>query len=118
MDLNINDNQYTILGIIIGGIGLKAVEYMFKKREDKENRIAELEKQLEDKDLSIRSELRDDLKEIRAQLQKVEEDNNEWRQKYWDKVAELNNLQLENARLLANMVKAQQEANDLAKDNQ
>jgi uncharacterized membrane-anchored protein YhcB (DUF1043 family) len=103
--MDLNDNQYTLLGIIIGGIGLKVVEYFAKKRQGRVDRIAELEKQLDARSDETRQELRDDLAELRQRFDTINDDLDEWKEKYWARARELNDLQLENAKLLAELVR-------------
>jgi uncharacterized coiled-coil DUF342 family protein len=103
--MELNDNQYTLLGIIIGGIGLKVVEYFAKKRQGRVDRIAELEKQLDARSDETRQELRDDLAELRQRFDAINDDLDEWKEKYWARARELNDLQLENAKLLAELVR-------------
>jgi hypothetical protein len=115
--MELNDNQYTLLGIIIGGIGLKVIDYFAQRRKDKaiehkaqEDAVVEMARHLEERDAAAKAEMRADLKELRDRQDAIIAELDEWKEKYWKKAQELNDAQRENARLLIELVKAGQNA--------
>lgn len=111
--MELNDNQYTLIGIIIGGAGLKLVDYFAQRRKTRDDELAQLRRDLDSKDDKARDELREELKELRDRLDDLSRELDEWKEKYWTKVQELNNAQAENARLLLESVRN----STVAKDN-
>jgi len=102
--MELNDNQYTLLGIIIGGVGLKIVDYFVQKRKAKSDKVEELARLLEERDAESKRELREDIDKLRERQDDLARELDEWKEKYWNKVQELNSMQAENARLLLQAV--------------
>lgn len=61
-----------LIGAILGGSGLKVIEHWLNRTKVKE-----------DSATSLRAELREDLKATREELDKAEEEADEWRAKYY-----------------------------------
>ncbi len=116
--MELNDNQYTLLGIIIGGVGLKIIDYIAQRRKDKDEKekeheqgVLDLARKLEEREEGRRAEMLAELKELRDRQDEIIKELDDWKEKYWQKAQELNEAQRENARLLIELVKSGQNAN-------
>lgn len=68
-----------LAGVLFGGVGLKVVEAWLNRSKDKDNSQLEMRKEL-------RSEIATKLAEIdnlRKQLQEIEDELDQWREKYY-----------------------------------
>jgi len=70
-----------LIGALLGGSGLKIIEHWLNKSKTKD-----------DSALAMRTELREDLKATREELDKAEEEADEWRGKYYLVVEAYQNL--------------------------
>lgn len=68
----INQGWLALIGALLGGSGLKFIEHWLNKGKTKE-----------DSALALRAELREDLKTARAELDRAEDETDEWRAKYY-----------------------------------
>jgi FtsZ-binding cell division protein ZapB len=78
MPFEINEAYLTLAGTIFGGLGLKIGEKILGRGKDK-NDIA----------TKLRTELRTDNSELRAEVNKLEDAMDEWRNKYYALVAQM-----------------------------
>lgn len=62
-----------LLGAVIGGSGLKIVEYLLSRSKVREDAATQM-----------RSELRDEIKVLREELRTVEDELDKWRGKYYE----------------------------------
>lgn len=70
---DINQAWLALLGALLGGSGLKVVEYLLNRS-----------KVRDDAALQMRTELRDEIKGLREELRKVEDELDKWRGKYYE----------------------------------
>lgn len=73
-----------LIGALLGGSGLKFIEHFLNKGKAKE-----------DSATAMRTELREDLKATREELDKAEQEADEWRGKYYLVVEAYQNLRLD-----------------------
>lgn len=70
---DINQAWLALLGALLGGSGLKIIEYLLNRS-----------KVRDDAALQMRTELRDEIKGLREELRKVEDELDKWRGKYYE----------------------------------
>lgn len=68
-----NEAWIALIGTVFGGAGLKAVEVILTKSKTKDDIATQ-----------IRSELRTEVQGLREELRRVEDELDEWKQKYYD----------------------------------
>lgn len=69
----INEAYLALAGAVFGGGGLKVIEYWLTKSKSKDDSAAQ-----------FRTELREEVKNLRQELRKVEDDLDKWRGKYYE----------------------------------
>lgn len=69
----INEAYLALAGAVFGGGGLKVIEYWLTKSKSKDDTAAQ-----------FRTELREEVKSLREELRKVEDDLDKWRGKYYE----------------------------------
>lgn len=69
----INEAYLALAGAVFGGGGLKVIEYWLTKSKSKDDSAAQ-----------FRTELREEVKSLREELRKVEDDLDKWRGKYYE----------------------------------
>lgn len=70
---DINQAWLALLGALLGGSGLKIVEYWLNRSKVKEDAASQM-----------RTELRNDIKGLREELRAVEDELDKWRGKYYE----------------------------------
>lgn len=70
---DINQAWLALLGALLGGSGLKIVEYWLNRSKIKEDAASQM-----------RTELRNDIKGLREELRVVEDELDKWRGKYYE----------------------------------
>jgi predicted nuclease with TOPRIM domain len=73
MGMAVNEAYLALAGAVFGGGGLKVIEYWLTKSKVKDDSAA-----------SFRTELREEVKNLREELRKVEDDLDKWRGKYYE----------------------------------
>ena len=68
----INQAWLALIGALLGGSGLKVIEYWLNKSKTNDDTATD-----------FRNELRTDIKELRVELAKTEEELDKWRVKYY-----------------------------------
>lgn len=68
----VNQAWLALIGAILGGSGLKVIEYWLNKSKTKDDTATD-----------FRNELRTDIKDLREELRKTEEELEKWRLKYY-----------------------------------
>jgi len=68
----INQAWLALVGALLGGSGLKVIEHWLNRSKSKDNTATD-----------FRNELRSDIKELRLELAKTEEELDKWRVKYY-----------------------------------
>lgn len=69
---DINQGWLAIIGALLGGSGLKVIEYWLNRSKTKDDTATD-----------FRNELRTDIKDLRDELRKAEEELDKWRVKYY-----------------------------------
>lgn len=70
---NINEAWLALAGVIFGGVGLEVVRKWLSRSKEKDDSAA-----------TFRTELREEVKNLREELRKVEDDLDKWRGKYYE----------------------------------
>lgn len=69
---DINQGWLAIIGALLGGSGLKVIEHWLNRSKTKDDSATD-----------FRNELRTDIKDLRLELSKTEEELDKWRVKYY-----------------------------------
>lgn len=80
-----------LIGAILGGSGLKLIEWWLSRSKEKDNSAKE-----------FRQELRTDLTEVKRELDRVEAELDAWRDKYYDQLEK--NIELRKNRALTERI--------------
>ena len=70
---NISEAWLALLGALLGGSGLKIIEYLLNRSKVRDDAAAQ-----------IRSELREEVRSLREELRTVEDELDKWRGKYYE----------------------------------
>ncbi len=81
---NLNPAWLTLAGAILGGSGLKVIDFWLGRSKVKD-----------DSATSLRAELREDLRATKEELDKAESESDEWRVKYYLVVEAYQNLRVD-----------------------
>lgn len=70
---NINQAWLALIGALLGGSGLKVIEYWLNRSKNKDEAAA-----------TFRNELRQDVTALREELHRTEQERDSWRDRYYD----------------------------------
>lgn len=70
---DINQAWLALIGALLGGSGLKVIEYWLNRSKNRDDAAA-----------SFRNELRQDVTALRDELRKTEQERDMWRDKYYE----------------------------------
>jgi predicted nucleic acid-binding Zn-ribbon protein len=85
----INQAWLALIGALLGGSGLKFVEYLLNRSKSKEDAATQM-----------RAELRDEIRGLREELRKVEDELDKWRAKYYELMDEFMSAKVDLAEAL------------------
>lgn len=88
----INQAWLALIGALLGGSGLKVIEHWLNRSKIKEDTAAQM-----------RTELRDEIKNLREELRSVEDELDKWRGKYYELMDEFMKAKVDLASALRNV---------------